>query len=338
MLHDIILATAGPAHPRARTRISDAARDRWVRTMHGHLTRAGPDGTWFGGDLDVAGHALKMAATRQGAALTALWGAGPLRQAVAASVLLAGRHAPDDAAAVAVLRRRRLPIGDGEYRAMEALSSPCLVTVYFDAHWYDNARVELAATSLALAALYGPDASLKVLDAQRPAPRATDGADAPPAPLPFDFTRERLRLVMGMVTKKMNAVLQGRRGAHFTVRAPDEYLSRPGVLRGPRIFEQLKDTVWRVRWYDRREDRLCFGDFLGFLDQVRMTQDALPAATSSAPADGQPVKLRFNVNSRQLVTDANIRRLLGDLSAAPPTAEPVTAAPFTAEPLTSLPA
>jgi hypothetical protein len=278
-----------------------------------------------------------MDASRHGDAVAAVWSAAPCAP-VAASVLLAGRAPADDLAAARALWRRTpaLPLGDAEYRIVAAQPRPCLATLYLDARWYDNARVELAASALALAALGGPEAILRFSDSPSNG-KPNPWYKQPPARPPFDFTRDRLKLVMSMVTKKANAAVEGRRGMHFRVYPPPEFNQRPQIVREPGVFEKLKDTTWRVRWYDGRDDRLSFGEFLGFIDQVVEVEKAYYAAagqaasppaqpqnvvvwhpaSASPPSEKKEVRVKGVLNAHQLGTDSTIRRLLSAVTVEP---------------------
>jgi hypothetical protein len=350
-LHDSIHPSAGHAHPESRPSIGDAARAPWVRAMHQRLERVPRDAGAFAADLDVDVGTLRMRVRRHGTALAAVFGAGGDAPVVAASLLLAGAAAADDDAAVRSLRGRTppLPFSGADYAALLAQPRPCLGTLYLDARWYDNARVELAATALALASLHGPDGRLTVGDAPvaPPAPARPPVAANGHNGLKFNFTRERLQRVMGMVTKKGNAAVDRMAGVHFRVYPPREFLERPGVLRGRDVFDKLAGTVWCVRWYDGQCDRLDFGDLLGFVDQVvevgrafqDLSGDAVPAGRAAPapenesvwgtrpprpPAERQPLRVRRTLNARDLVEDANIRRLLAAVTLEPaPLSPPV---------------
>ena len=336
--HDTILPGAGaPRPPEKRTRIADSARGRWVATMHGHLQKMNGDARSFAADLDVSGWMLHMGASRHGDAVAAVWSAGPAKP-VAASVLLAGRIQADDVAALRALRSHwpPLPLGDAECNVAAAQPRPCLATLYLDARWYDNARVELAASALALAALCGPEATLR-FSTSAANPKPNPWYREPASPPPFDFARGRLRVVMAMVTKKANAAIEGRAGVHFRVYPPAEYRARPQIVRETGVFEKLKDTTWRVRWYDGGDDRLSFGEFLGFLDQVVEVEKAFYAsvgqaasppvqpqnvviwrpATTHHPVERKEVRVKGMLNTHQLGTDSTIQRLLSVVTVEP---------------------
>lgn len=328
-LHDNIHGSGGTPHPESRAPITDAARAPWVRALHEWLARKRPDDRPREGELDVGIAKLRMRVTRHGNALSATWSVGPEWRVVAASVLLAGDVPADDATALRALRAQvpGLPFADADYAGVAAESRPCLGTLYLDARWFDNGRVELAATALALAALHGEGGRLTVLDEQEKSAR----------PLQFDFTRERFELVMEMVKKKALAARQQLPGVHFRADPPREFLDNPGVLRGRDVFDRLKDTAWLVRWHDGRRDRLSFGEFLGFIDQVIAVEDAFHAATGRAPprvplpvnestwaadppdrlASSRPVRVLRALDMRQLVDDTRIRRLLGAVTFEP---------------------
>jgi hypothetical protein len=272
--------------------------------MHEHGRHRRDDGTSFGAAFEVGGLTLHMHVSRHGSALAAVWGAGP---AVAASVLLPGREPADDAAALRALQRHapRLAIEPADYEAIAALRRPCLGTFYLDARRYDDSSVELLATALALATLFGPEGTLTTRERARPetlqkppqVPRpagpflSSPAATHPAAPMgngnrpKLHLAPDQLRRVMELVSKKSSAAIERRAGTHFRVYPPSEYLARPDVLRGHAIFDELKDTSWSVRWYDGREDRLSFGEFLGFVDQIVECERAYEGAVLGAPRD-----------------------------------------------------
>jgi hypothetical protein len=343
-LHDNVHASAGEPHPDLRPPLTDAVRAPWVRAMHGRLREVAPDGGTFAADLDADVGTLRLRATRHGDDLTAIWSVGADERVVAASVLLAG----PGGAALQHLRRcvPPLPFTAPDYAALESQPRPCLGTLYTDARWYDNARVELAATALALAALYGPEGRLTVggEPAANPAPPARAAAAGPEArgALKFNFTRERLQHVMSMVAKKGGAAIERMPGSHFHAYPPPEFLSRPGVLRGRDVFDKLAESDWWVRWYDGRFDRLSFGEFLGFVDQVLevenayrqaagVTVEGAPSPVNSsvwgahppaAPHERQPLKVSRTLDARRLVEDANVRRLFAAVTLEPASLPP----------------
>jgi hypothetical protein len=235
---------------------------------------------------------------------------------VAASVLLAGENDADDAAALAALYDRlpRTLFREADGARLAAEPRPCLGTVYLDSAWYDNSRVELAATALALAALFGPDGRLTV---------EGDREMSVPSAVPFDFTAERLGVVMGMVKKKAAASMGRLKGIHFRVEPPAEYFDRPDLLSGRDIYPALQDTTWRVRWHDGTAEWLGFGEFLGFIDQVLEVESALEmvsaarGANGSAPAapiERRPIRVNRTLDARALVRDASVRRLFAALT------------------------
>ena len=141
--------------------------------------------------------------------------------------------------------------------------------------------------------------------------------------------RPRLQRVLQMAKKKADAAINAVPGIHFRVYPPQAFLDRPGTLEGARVFDNLKHTTWRVRWYDGEQDQLSFGEFLGFIDQVVDLQTALadltrcPPPNTPAPQNHSvwqrgprsvlgrpaPLKVRRTLNTRDLITDAAIRRL-----------------------------
>jgi len=346
-LHDNIHRSGGEPHPAIRPLLTDALRAPWVRAMHGRLREAARDGGAFAADLDVDVGTLRMRAARHGADVTAVWSVGGDERVVAASVLLAG--AGDGT--IQLLRRRvpSLPFSESDYAALASQPRPCLGTLYTDARWYDNARVELAATALALAALYGPEGRLEVAGetalAPPPQPAAGPWREAPGA-LKFNFTRERLQHVMALVGKKGKAAIERMPGLHFRVYPPTEFLARPGVLRGRDLFDKLADTDWSLRWYDGVLDRLRFGEFLGFVDQVLEVEKAYRQATGAegqpaaapvnsavwdtppkAPHERRPLKVNRTLDTRVLVEDATIRRLFTSVVLEPAPLPPPLQAP-----------
>ena len=349
-LHDIIHASAGPTRPHQRPAITDEVRAPWVKAMHGQLQRVGRDGGAFAVDFDVDVGLMRLRASRHGSALAAVWSVGGGdgdERVVAASVLLAGGAGGDgqrDAdAAVAALTDRVPPFGDAVNAGALAQPRPCLATLYLDGRWYENARVELAATALALASMCGPEGRMSVRDAGAPRPAGADTLPATPFSvlrpdgLKFNFTRERLELVMHMVTKKGSAAIDRLAGPHFRVYPPREFIDRPGALRGRNIFDRLGDTSWCVRWYDGRLDSLSFGEFLGFVDQVAEVERAFREASGAERADStapqnssvwggttprppgqrRPVRVGRKLDARRLVDDAHIRRLFAAVTLEP---------------------
>jgi hypothetical protein len=344
-LHDNLHASAGAPHPDDRPRIDDATRAPWVRAMYDWVSAAPPGGPLTAA-IDVGAGKLGMRVLRLGTALVGFWSVAPGGRVVAASVLLAGRDTAEDDAALRALRDHapKLPFSDADYSGLADEPRPCLGTLYLDARWFDNARVELVATSLALASLFGPDGRLSFGPpaAARPAaahekplqpvgvPSGVPARPPAPAPLKFNFTPERLGVVMEMVKKKAAAAANGRPGVHFRVYPPPQFLELGGVLPDRDLFEPLADTTWWVRWYDEQYDRLSFGEFLAFLDQSVEVERAyrialrgkLPAAAAvlndsvwpQGADDGSgerpPVRLQRTLDARELVQDATIRRLL----------------------------
>jgi hypothetical protein len=382
-LHDNIHSSGGVPNAEGRPRIALATRASWVRAMHKVLAAArrdpggcddvelnavsgGPGA--FAADLAAGGVRLRVRGRRHGSALSVVWSVGAEERIVAASVLLAGRVGSDDAAAVAAIAAHvpRLPFGEADYAGAAAERRPCLATLYLDARWYDNARIELAATALALAALHGPGGRLNVGQEAGAASRAAAKSKAPPPPphqqpksppapsvagapgwtqfgplfhdagptLKFDFTRPRLELVMRMVAKKANAAMASVPGAHFRVYPPADFLRRPGVLNEPSVFEMLKDSSWCVRWYDGSQERLSFGELLGFVHQIIEIENAYlsvvqPGSRSSpgpknyatwgvkrsnGSAARVPVKVRRALDTRELTKAPTIRRLLSSIA------------------------
>jgi hypothetical protein len=344
-LHDNIHASAGTPHPDSRPAISRETRAAWVRAMDRLVVLAETRGGSVAADFTFDGTKLRMRARRHGAAWSAAWSLGAEERVVAASVLLTGDVETDDAAALVEIRSRvpPLPFGDADYAGVGAEHRPCLATLYLDAAWYHNARIELAATALALAALSAADARLSVRAAGRPSsdtppePTRTDydttptrtasGAGATPK---FDFSRERLQLVLRMAKKKADAAIAALPGVHFRVYPPLEFLDHPGVLTRGGVFDRLRDTTWRVRWHDGAQDELAFGEFLGFIHQIVGLEKAFQEATGSVPtahpapqnhsvwqptrrndAGGRAqVRFRNTMNALELVRDETVRGLL----------------------------
>jgi hypothetical protein len=345
--------------------------DRLLRATRSREEGGAPDDAAFAADFTSAGVKLRLRGRRHRSALSAVWSVGPDERVVAASVLLAGSALADDAAAVVAVRDGlpRLPFEAADFDQLAAEPRPCLATLYVDARWYDNSRVELAATALALASVHGPERRLEVRDdaprdnadpaqpepvpsvvaAVRAAQPRVPWFNEPPRPLQFDFTRPRLQLVMRMVTKKANAAITAMPGVHFRVHPPREFLSDLGVLRGAGIFEKLKDSTWSVRWFDGEEDRLSFGEFLGFLHQVEEIEAAYSQVAGSdttsrrapqnestwgrvkpaGPGGRMPIKVSRVFNTRELTQDDTVRRLLSrvalECEALPPGPIPTNA-------------
>jgi hypothetical protein len=335
-LHDNIHPSAGTPHPEGRPAIDHAVRSSWAKAMHGMLRHADARAGRFAAECTVDGDKLRMCVQRHGSgsAFSAVWSIGAGQRVVAASVLLAGAEPSDDVAAVAAVAGNACcrVFGEADYARLAAEPRPCLGTLYLDARWYDNARVELAATALALAAHFGPSDRLTVSEVSRRAPSARAGG--------FDFTRPRLKLVMEMVAKKARAAVGGVPGEHFRVYPPREFLDdAAGALARNGIFDRLSNTTWAVRWYDGRQDRLRFGEFLGFIHQVveiekayhtavqRAAENASPRQNSSVwsrerSGNGVPVKVNGSLDPRAIVQDATIRRLF-DAVELEPTVSPV---------------
>lgn len=332
-LHDHIPLSAGDPHPEARPQFDAGERSRALEVMLERLAEVPRD---HRGVIDVAMGwlALRAGIARHGDALASVWQPPGLKGPVAASLLLAGRSPVDDAAAVKSLRafEPRLPFLPEDYDAVVVRPRPCLATLYLDARWYDNGVIDLAADALALAVLVGRGGVLKVAGADAPAPSHPSPRGGP---LKFNFTRERLGLVMEMVTKKAQAAIERLPGTHFRVYPPPEFLARPFVLQGADIYDSLEATEWTVRWYDGREDRLSFGEFLGFLDQLGEIETAFHAAAGVEPAQTQPhntsvwaapppdpggrrpVTMKGRLDVSRLVEDEAIRRLLGRVKIKP---------------------
>jgi hypothetical protein len=109
------------------------------------------------------------------------------------------------------------------------------------------------------------------------------------------------------------------------------------VLRGHDVFDKLADGDWWVKWYDGRFDRLSFGEFLGFVDQVLevenayrqaagVTVEGAPSPVNSsvwgaqppvAPHERRPLKVSRTLDARTLVEDANVRRLFAAVTLEP---------------------
>jgi hypothetical protein len=152
--------------------------------------------------------------------------------------------------------------------------------------------------------------------------------------LKFDFTRPRLELVMRMVAKKGKAAMASVPGAHFRVYPPADVLRRPGVLKEPTVFEKLKDSSWCVHWYDGSQDRLSFGEFLGFIHQIIEIENAYLSVVqpgsrlspgpknfatwgqkrSNGSAARVPIKVRRALDVRELTKATTIRRLLSSIA------------------------
>src|SRR5207237_10278926 len=113
---------------------------------------------------------------------SAAWAGAPAGRVVAVSVLLAGDDGADDAAALAALcgGLPRSHFAESDRARLAAEPRPCLGTVYLDAAWFDNGRVELAATALALAALVGAEGRLPAENAPRAGTRRAAGRGGPP--------------------------------------------------------------------------------------------------------------------------------------------------------------
>jgi hypothetical protein len=331
-LHDNVHGSAGTVHPESRRAVTDVARAPWVKALHQWLGRA-PAGAPRAGELALGVGTLRMRVSRHGDALAAFWAAAPDWRVVAATAVLGGISAADDDAAVRALREHspRLPFGESDYKALASEPRPCVGTLYLDAAWFDNGGVELAATALALAALVGPDGRLSVQG--EPPATAASAAPAERAPPPFTFTRERVELVTGMVRKKVAAALEPIEGVHFRVYPPPQFHEPRNLLRGDRLFDQLRDTTWWVRWYDGQLDRLSFGEFLAFVDQAVGVGQALrgPGAPDrlalpvneavwKSAGPRREARVRQTLDARRLVRDERIRELFDAVALEAPTA------------------
>ena len=333
-LHDNIHPSAGTPHPQRRPTIDHAVRASWAKAMHGMLQHADGRGGRFAAESTVDGEKLRMRVQRHGSgsALSVVWSVGAEQRVVAASVLLAGADPSDDVAAIAAVAGNAAcrVFGETDYARLAAEPRPCLGTFYLDARWYDNARIELAATALALAAHFGPTDQWTVSQApgrtQGPGPQSPGPVQTPQAAR-SDFTPARVKLVMEMVAKKARAAVGGVPGSHFRVYPPREFLDDADALARTGIFDRLSDTIWAVRWYDGRQDALRFGEFLGFIHQVVEIEKAFHIAVQRAElcasprqndsvwsrdrsgGNGIPVKVNGMLDPREIVQDATIRRL-----------------------------
>ena len=335
-LHDIFHEAAGEPRLDGRPPIDDAVRGRLVRVMHERLRHVTTNDGSFSAALPTSAGELWMRVTRHGTAAVTTWSDGRDGRTVAAGALLAGSDSADDTLALRALQELspRLPFNDADYAGVAAAQRPCLATMYLDAAWFNNACVELTFTSLALAALVGPDGRLRVRDG----PRAMPVAPAPAEPeVAFDFTRDRLRVVAEMAMKKAAAAMSRQPAPHFRVYPPEEVVYDPALLQGRALFARLKDTVWCVEWFDGRLDHLSFGEFLGFLDQIAQLEEALTGvhhngrpdsrrklntstwgpSRSTPRTERQPIYVKPVIDTRSLVEDANIGRLLDAVTLEP---------------------
>ena len=372
ILHDLFVRPAVEPQPELRPAIDPDVRVRWVRALYDCIQQVPPDKSRFTARLTVGTTRFRLCASRHGAAWAAVWSTGATGEAVAASILLVGRDSADDTAAVRALEVHEPPLGvePADIEAISELGRPCLGTLYLDVRRYNDSSIELLATALALAALHGPDGTLSVprepssLQSAR-AKLSTPGGEADhgsaralpintPAPSPFRaatgpgdlkvrLVRERLQLVMEMVSKKSSAAIKQIPGNHFRVYAPAPFLRRPSPLGGPDIFDQMKDTYWTVLWHDGRRDVLAFAELLAFLDQVvecerayessvlgTQSNDSIGSTSRKAVGPGstpknanvwkQPglaagelrtVRAKGRVDLRKLAADETIRHLLG---------------------------
>ena len=147
-LHDNILPGAGTAHPAERAPISDAARRGGSGRCTGRLREAPRAADPFTTDFDAAhdGAVRRPRLRPPRWRVLAAWSDGASgRLVLAASVLLAGEADGADEAALAALCDRLPPslFGEADRASLAAEPRPCLGTVYLDALWYDNGRVEL---------------------------------------------------------------------------------------------------------------------------------------------------------------------------------------------------
>ena len=341
-LHDMILADAGEARPESRPTPGDDVRAPWVRRMHGRLPAVDARGGSFAAGFRVGVWVLQIHAVRHGTAVAGVWSVAadgePAAQVVAASVLLSGEDGADDEAVLGVLRDHpaRLPVPEADYAEIARQPRPCLATLYLDADWYNNGSIELLATALSLATLFGPEGRLAVAAPAQSQPRP---APAPPPASPHGpptLSPERMGLIMEMVKKKANLAFEGVSGVHFRVFAPRAFADRRGGG-GRGLFARLKDTAWWVRWNDDRLDRLAFAEFLAFVDQVLEIEKAFYAAVAgeapksprakandstwvrSEPAGPRPapLRVRHRFDSNKLVGDDAIRRLLDVVTIEP---------------------
>ena len=340
-LHDTILADAGEARPESRPTPGDDVRAPWVRKMHERVRAAEIRGGSFAAGFRVGTWVLQIHAVRHGTAVAAVWSVAadgaPSAQVVAASVLQSGDDGADDEAALNVLRDHgaRLPVPEADYAEIARQPRPCLATLYLDAGWYNNGSIELLATALSLATLFGPDGRLSVASPPESRPQPGRVSVPAPPPAPPALSPERMGLIMEMVKKKANLAFEGVSGAHFRVFAPRAFADRRGA--GRELYARLKDTAWWVRWNDDRLDRLTFAEFLAFVDQVLEIEKAFYAAVAgeapkSAPAKANdstwirsdpagprpaPLRVRHRFDSNKLVEDDAIRRLLNAVTIEP---------------------
>jgi hypothetical protein len=351
-LHDNVHFMAGKPHPQTRATLTDTARAPLVRAMYDRLRRVPRDGGAFVVDVDVDVGTLRAGAVRHADALSVTLSTMPADKLVAAGALLRGASTADDDAAVRAVREAVTPyrFGPQDFAAMVAEPRPCIATLYLDARWYDNARVEWVTTALALAALHGPEGRLNVEgEAVTPSPRPQPAAwsEIRQDGLKFNFTRERLQRVMGMVAKKGSAAIEGRTGAHFRVYPPRQFLERPGVLRGRDIYDKLADTAWWVRWYDDDLEQLRFGELLGFVDQIAEAERAFSRSVGvefpptrqphnesvwsrpepNRPSERRAVRVQQTVDTRLLVQDKTIKRIFSSLTLEPAPLPPETTSP-----------
>ena len=83
----------------------------------------------------------------------------------------------------------------------------------------------------------------------------------------FGLSFERLDFILAQVRKKLVAPTT-MSGIHFTVYAPTEFVAMPEWESSTSIYDALKDTVWRIKWYDDERVELRFIEFLIFIHQV----------------------------------------------------------------------
>lgn len=326
VLHDHVPAapdaSAAPVRPTFPQSDRSTVLSRVLRWLGGAPRDARPARA----AIRIGWHLLRVETSFHGRSVAAVWSAGA-GEPVAASLILAGASAADDGAAIESLRRRAsgLPFAADDYASVAARPRPCLGTLYVDSRWYDNGIIELAATSLALAVLEGPGAVLNEPDASG---RTPPGVAGPP---PFAgesrprFTRERVAFVMGLVSRKVDAAVARVSGRHFKVYPPEELLADPFALERAAVFGRLGHTDWSVRWYDGREDRLTFAEFLAFLDQLIGVEKAFQSKVSGAavaghllndsvwqapsPTGRRPMTVKANLVEARLGDDTVIRGL-----------------------------
>ena len=212
-----IICQKPPGASQTAPEFSDEDRLAWPRRLADELARHG-----WGDQLDATFETdagpLRLVAQRSGAAYSATWSAGSPPAVVAVSAFLCGKDGADDAAAFRAFREHPdladLPIT--EFTPTQAEARPCVGTIFTSAAWYDNGRVELAASALAAAVMAGPGSP----------PTMEEPADATPEQLAA--SRREIEAVSDLFRIIQND-WSTRRKLRYTVRPNERVSGRPAA-------------------------------------------------------------------------------------------------------------